>query len=259
MKLTVLGGSAASVGPGQGCSGYLLEGGDTRIVLDLGPGTLPELRRHADYRTLDGIVISHMHVDHVLDLLALRFALAYNPVPAPLPVPLWLPPDGTAVLRQAGAAFRTSDSADDFFSPMFAISEYDPEASVTIGDLTMTFARTVHALPCWAMRVASTNQPGQDLVYTADTGPAARLETFAQGCAVLLSEATLPITRDEPAETRIHLMGREAGEIAAKAGAKTLVLTHMFEENDPVDTQVRAAEVFSGAIQRAVPGLVVEW
>ena len=259
MKLTVLGGSAAGVGAGQGCSGYLVEGGDTRIVLDLGPGTLLELRRHTDYRTLDGIVISHMHLDHVLDLLALRFTLAYNPVPAPLPTPVWLPPDGAAVLRQAGAAFATSESSDDFFSPMFAISEYDPDASVTIGDLTVTFARTVHPVPCWAMRVASASQPGQDLVYTADTGPAAKLENFAQGCAVVLSEATLPDTRDEPDESRIHLTASEAGEIAAKSGAQTLVLTHMFEENDPVEIQVRAAEAFSGPIYRAAPGLTVEW
>ena len=259
MKLTVLGGSAASVGPGQGCSGYLIEGGDTRIVLDLGPGTLPELRRHTDYRTMDGIVISHMHLDHVLDLLALRFAVAYNPVPAPLPIPLWLPPDGSTVLQRAGAAFSTSDTGGDFFTPMFAISEYDPDASLTIGDLTVTFARTVHPLPCWAMRIASASQPGQDLVYTADTGPAVKLETFSMGCAVVLSEATLPITRDDPDESRIHLKGKDAGEIAAKSGAQTLVLTHMFEENDPVDTQVRAAEVFSGPIHRAVPGLAIEW
>ncbi len=200
-----------------------------------------------------------MHLDHVLDLLALRFALAYNPIPAPLPIPLWLPPGGTTVLRDAGAAFKTSDSADDFFSPMFAISEYDPGASLTISDLTMTFARTVHPLPCWAMRVAAASQPGQDLVYTADTGPTAKLENFAQGCAVVLAEATLPVTREDPYETRIHLMGRDAGEIAAKAGAQTLVLTHMFEENDPVDSQLRAAEAFSGPIHRAVPGLTVEW
>lgn len=259
MKLTVLGGSAAGVGPGQGCSGYLVEDGDTRIVLDLGPGTLLELRRHTDHRTLDGIVISHMHLDHVLDLLALRFTLAYNPVPAQLPIPLWLPPDGAAVLRKAGAAFASPGADGDFFSPMFAISEYDPEDSISIGDLTVAFARTVHPLPCWAMRVASGSQPGQDLVYTADTGPAARLEHFARGCAVLLSEATLPTMRDEPFESRIHLNGREAGEIAAKAGARTLVLTHMFEENDPVDSQTRAAEAFAGPIHRAVPGLTVEW
>ncbi|HEX7104031.1 MAG TPA: hypothetical protein VF201_15410, partial [Nitrolancea sp.] len=39
----VLGGASAAPNPGQGCSGYLVQLGETRIVLDLGPGTLPEL------------------------------------------------------------------------------------------------------------------------------------------------------------------------------------------------------------------------
>ena len=69
MKLTVLGGSAASPNVGMGCAGVLLQTDRTRLVLDLGPGTLQELRRHTDFRTLDAVIVSHMHVDHVLDLL----------------------------------------------------------------------------------------------------------------------------------------------------------------------------------------------
>ena len=107
MKLTgMLGGSAAGPGPGQGCSGYLVESGDSRIVLDLGPGTLPELRRHTDYRTLDGIIISHMHLDHVLGSARSPVrALRTTRCQRRCPIPLWLPPDGSVVLHRAGAAF----------------------------------------------------------------------------------------------------------------------------------------------------------
>src|SRR5262245_21691187 len=101
VRLTVLGGSAASPNAGAGCSGYLVEEGETRLWIDPGPGTLAELRSHTDYRSLSAVLISHMHLDHVLDLLALRHALAYNPVPAPGPVPVWLPPDGSAFLARA--------------------------------------------------------------------------------------------------------------------------------------------------------------
>jgi ribonuclease BN (tRNA processing enzyme) len=72
MQLVVLGGSAASPNAGAGCSGYLVQHGDDNVVLDLGPGTLPELRRHTDYRTLRAVVISHLHPDHTLDLVALQ-------------------------------------------------------------------------------------------------------------------------------------------------------------------------------------------
>ncbi len=110
MRLTVLGGSAAGPNVGQGCSGYLLDVGSTRLVLDLGPGTLPELRRFADFRTLAGLVVSHLHVDHVLDLVALRFALAYNPVRPPGRLPLWLPPGGQDFLGGVAAALAEPSS-----------------------------------------------------------------------------------------------------------------------------------------------------
>ena len=124
MRLTVLGGSAAGVNTGQGCSGYLLETGETTLVLDLGPGTLPELRRHTDFRTLAGVVISHLHLDHVLDLLAFRFLLAYNPIRPPEKLPLWLPPNGRDFLRRAAAAFAQPGQEHDFFSGVFDIPNH---------------------------------------------------------------------------------------------------------------------------------------
>lgn len=87
MKLTVLGGAAAGPGPRQGCSGYLVETGGTCLVLDLGPGTLSELRQHTAMAALDAIIISHMHIDHMLDLFALWWGWIYNPRPLPAPLP----------------------------------------------------------------------------------------------------------------------------------------------------------------------------
>lgn len=259
MRLTVLGGSAAGPNTGQGCSGYLVQSGETRVVLDLGPGTLPELRRHADYRTLDGIVISHLHLDHVLDLLALRFALAYNPIPAPLPVPLWLPPGGNDFLRKAAAAFAAPGEAAEFFPSVFSIAEYDPDSTVEIGDLVITFARTLHPVPCWAMRLSSAQQPDRDLVFTADTGSITDLMRFGDGAAVLLSEATLPAPADTPGKQGVHITAAEAGDMARAIGVETLVLTHIWEESGSAETVDQAAETFSGKIALARPGLQIEW
>ena len=64
MRLTVLGGAAAGGNPGQGTSGYLVQARGAAIALDLGFGTLAELRLHASMRDLDAIVVSHLHLDH---------------------------------------------------------------------------------------------------------------------------------------------------------------------------------------------------
>lgn len=258
MKLTTLGGSAAGTGTRQGSSSYLVQTDNTTLVLDLGPGTLQELRAHVDYRNLDGIVISHLHADHILDLVALRFTLSYNPISAPGPIPLHLPPDGIATLRRIAQAFDDPDSGLDWFSSVFDIQEYDPAGSVEVGDFTCTFQPTVHFVPCWAIRVHAQGESG-DLFYTADTGPAADLVPFGKGCAVVIAEAAHLTVPDMPFEDRGHLTPPEAAQLAVDTGAHTLVLTHMFEEHG-IDKLMHAAhDAFPGTLLRATPGLTVRW
>lgn len=258
MRLTVLGGSAAGPNAGQGCSGYLLEGIGGRIVLDLGPGTLPELRRHVDYRTIGGIVVSHLHLDHVLDLFALRFLLAYNPVPPPRPVPLLLPPGGAAFLRAAAAPFAGDGNADRFFGSLFQVAEYDPALPTNHAGFTIRFAPTVHYVPCWAMRIGDGSGRG-DLVYGADGGPASALAPFADDAAVLVAEAAAIEPTTEPWGERGHMTPAEAAALAAEVKAGVLVLTHVWEEVGVERAAAEAARHFAGRIVAARSGAYVEW
>jgi ribonuclease BN (tRNA processing enzyme) len=254
MHLTVLGGSAASPNPGMGCAGLLVRTDRTRLVLDLGPGTLQELRRHTDFRTLDAVIVSHMHVDHVLDLLALRHALAYNPLPAPAPVPVWLPPGGAELLAKATAPFDACDEPERFASTV-KVTEYDPAQPLTIGDVVVRFAPAVHYIPAWAIRVQAPAGPA--LGYTGDTGPTAELAQFFAGVHVLVAEATLLEPSARPPIERGSLTAAEAGELAVDAGAEILVLAHMWEERGFAAYRAQAAQVFTGRIEMASPGLIV--
>ena len=256
MRLTTLGGSAAGPNPGQGCSGYLVESGGTRLVLDLGPGTLPVLRLHADFRRLDGVILSHLHVDHMLDVIALRYALAYNPVRPEGPIPLWLPPGGFTFLDAIARAFMPAGDRDAFFS-VFALAEYDPDAALTAGDIQVRFHPTVHYIPCWAMRVS--NGIDGDLFYTADTGPAATLVPFARGSRIIIAEGTKQPGDREPFATRGHLTPEEAGRLASEVQAEVLVLTHLWAENDPFRAVAQAGAAFRGQVVLATPGRQVTW
>ena len=175
------------------------------------------MRRHTDFRTLDAVIVSHMHVDHVLDLLALRHALAYNPLPAPAPVPIWLPPGGAELLAQATAPFDACDEPGRFAATV-NVAEYDPARPLTIGDVVVTFAPAVHDIPAWAIRVQPSEGPA--LGYTGDTGPAAALAEFFAGVQVLVAEATLLEPGVRPWDERGSLTATEAGELAFAAGAK---------------------------------------
>lgn len=257
-KLTVLGGSAAGISTGQGCSGYLVQIDDTSIVLDLGPSTLIELRKHVNYRTLDGIVISHLHMDHVLDLFILRFMLSYNPVKPDGKIPLFLPPGGLDFMQKAASLWATADDDEaEYFSAVFEMQEYDPAGPLTIGAAQITFAPTVHPVPCWAMRVHPAN--GDDLLYTADTGTAVDLTGFADGCAVMITDSASVASAPEEMKANVHMDARAAAELAQAAGVKHLVLSHQWEELDPMSNAAVAREVFRGRLTVAIPGLTVTW
>ena len=256
MKLTVLGGSAAGPNPGQGCSGYLVESGTTHVVVDLGPGTFPELRRHIDFRSIDGVVVSHGHLDHFLDLLTLRYALAYNPVSAGGPLPLWLPPGGAALLDRLAEAITDGDDTSEYLS-VFEVNQYEPDALLKISELEFSFHPTVHYAPCWAVRIS--NGSDRDLFYTADSGPAANLSAAARGSHIVVAEGTDTGGSEEPYASRGHMTPAEAGALAREAGANRLVLSHLWAENDPFRSVSEASRVFGGPVELATPGLCVSW
>jgi len=257
-QLTVLGGSAAGVGTGMGCSAYLITVNDTNVVLDLGPNTIQQLRKHVDYRTLDAIVISHLHLDHILDLFALRFMLSYNPVKADRKIPLYLPPDGLAFFSRAAELFATSsDDVGEYFSAVFDRQEKDPARAITVGEITISFAPTVHIIPCWAMRIHP--QDSDDLVYTADSGTDADLDAFIAGAAVMVADSAAAPDAPDFVKAGIHFDAAAAATLAQNAGANHLVLTHQWEEADPTDNAAIAREIFPGRISIASPGLTVTW
>lgn len=257
-QLTILGGSSAGVGTGQGCSSYLVSIDDTNIVLDMGPDTLLELRKHVDYRTLDAIVISHLHLDHILDLFALRFMLAYNPVKAEKKIPVLLPPNGLAFMTQAAELFATdSDDVAEYFSAVFEMSEYDPSAETNINGITLTFAPTVHIIPCWAIRVEPAD--GAALLYTADAGTDSDIEAIAKDAAVIVADSASGPDFPEHVKRTIHFDAAAAAGIADRAGCQHLVLSHQWEETDPLLNAAIAREHFQGRISIASPGLTVTW
>ena len=50
MRLTVVGCSGSYPGPGDACSGYLVQGGGVNVIIDMGPGTLANLQQHIGVR-----------------------------------------------------------------------------------------------------------------------------------------------------------------------------------------------------------------
>jgi ribonuclease BN (tRNA processing enzyme) len=96
---------------------------------------------------------------------------------------------------------------------------------------------------------------GETIVISGDTRPNANLIKYAKGADVLVLEAYLPEWFDRVDVPEIagklkhyHTSAEEAGEIAAAAGVKTLVLTHLIPVNEEETFRERAARKFKGTI-----------
>jgi ribonuclease BN (tRNA processing enzyme) len=120
--LTVLGTAAPYPLPDRPCSGYLLAGGGAQVWMDAGPGSLAELLRHTTLDQLDAVWISHLHLDHVGDLLNAYYALAYGlPPPLARPLPVYAP----AALGKRLTGFFEQDDAG-FVSDVLELRERTP-------------------------------------------------------------------------------------------------------------------------------------
>ena len=88
MKLTILGNNGPYPAAGGACSGYLLTGdhGRTQVLIDCGAGVLSGLSTWISWEALDAVILSHLHYDHMSDLLPMQYAMQFHPRPAPLPV-----------------------------------------------------------------------------------------------------------------------------------------------------------------------------
>ncbi|MGH9172991.1 MAG: MBL fold metallo-hydrolase [Vicinamibacterales bacterium] len=257
LSVTILGGSAAWPNPGQGCSSYLVSDGQTSVLLDCGPDTLLELRKHADYTALDAIVVSHCHADHILDLVPYRYGLIYGPRRSSRRIPVWLPPGGITRLTMLASAFDgQGEPASAFWDPAFALAEYDPSSSLQINELALSFASTQHFVECYAIRVDSTD--GRALVYSSDTGSIDPLKGLVMGADVVIAEATVEHHDDRPAETRGHITPEDAACLAVAAGARALVVTHLWSERSDDVVRKEASASFDGEVLIAKPGLRVD-
>lgn len=254
LRLTCLGGAAAWPNPGQGCSSYLISSSASTILVDAGPNTLLELRKHVLYSQIDAVIISHCHADHILDLIPYRYGLVYGKEQANGPIPLFLPPAGTEILRDLASVLGgRGEEASGFWDTAFEMQEYVPTETLLLGDIGVTFHRTEHAAECYAMRFECN---GACIVYTADTGEFNQLATFAKPCDLLIAEATMPEDSDQASAG--HLTPSQAGMLAASCNAGSLLLTHLWSERPDAEVIAGAGESYSGPIDVVKPGTIAD-
>ncbi|PXY21413.1 MBL fold metallo-hydrolase [Prauserella muralis] len=251
MRLTILGCSGSIPGPGAAASGYLVEADGFLLGIDLGNGTFAQLQALCDPFRLGALVLSHLHPDHCADFSALTVLRRYHPDPPYDPrqrrLGVYAPEEAAARLANAYAPHEAERLATDLTD----VYDFHPLSArpVRVGPFDIGAVPVDHPTEAFGVRVSNS---GRTLAYTGDTGPCAALDELAGGADVLLAEASWTDAPDRPGG--VHLSGRQAGELAARAGVGRLLLTHVAPWSDPAKILAEARAAFSGPVDLVEQG-----
>jgi ribonuclease BN (tRNA processing enzyme) len=262
VRLTVVGCSGSTSGPGSPASCYLLqapyEGRTFSLVLDLGPGSFGALYNYVDPSAIDAYALSHLHPDHCLDLCAAYVAARYSAT-APWPRQPVYAPAGAAA--RIAAAYDVPQRDGSPTEGGMTIGEWFDfrtwRAEQRIGPFRVATAAVDHPVEAYATRVTEAVEGGGSLVFSGDTGPCPALVDLARGedgdgVDVLLVESAFMHGPDLPAG--LHLTGRQAAEAGEQAGVGRVVLTHIPPWHVPEDVLTEATPHFAGPTSLAVTG-----
>jgi ribonuclease BN (tRNA processing enzyme) len=246
VRLTVLGSSPSWPNPGEASSGYLVEAGRERLLLDCGNGVLGRFRALGDVPPT-AIVLSHLDPDHISDLWSVMFGVRYGPLRWSATT-LYAPPGGRVVLSEVldGFGLRLRD-----LEQAVAVREYRTSMPLEIGEAVLTFARTRHSAHSYATRI---EHGGRVLVYTGDATLTSGLLEHARGADLLLAEATSALQESDPAG--VHMTAAETASLARDAGVGQLVLTHLAAEDR--EGSLAAARAIHPLTELALPAAVFD-
>lgn len=247
---------------GRAQSSNLLVVNGAQYLIDAGDGVTRRLiRLGTNFRTIEDVFITHPHSDHTGGLGALM-GLIYD-MTRTKPVNIYGPP-GTAASVQGLLQFltvsseiRISDGTNaTVVSKLFSghdtgVGTIFQDANVRVTAVENTHFHFPPGSPGYGKYKSYSyrfDTPDRSVVFTGDTGPSDAVTQLAKGADMLVSEATNPIdefkegliksgrwpamTPEEQAgmirhHIEEHLLPEEIGKMAAGAGVKTVVLTHL--------------------------------
>ncbi len=229
IRIHILGAGGAIPLPERSPAAYHVDLDGDPILMDPGPGALVRLvAAGLAPRGVDDIglvLLSHLHPDHCLDLIALLFAV-HSPLPARRdPLVVWGPPgllDYLEKLRGVWGRWLEPRHRE------LQVAELVPGVARTLpqGGSVRPFLveHPQDRLARQCFGYVFTDRAGRVAVYSGDTGPCPALTSAARGVDLLLVECS---TTDALA-TPGHMTVGQVAALCAEARPRQTVLTHQY-------------------------------
>jgi ribonuclease Z len=262
VDVTLLGTGSPLPSPDRAGPATLVRAGDATVLVDCGRGVVMRLAAAGVLPVgLTAVLLTHLHSDHITDLndvVTTQWVMA----PRPLPLRVVGPPGTRGVVQELLAMlapdqrYRIDHHADLTEGPLVEVTEVGPGDVVALGRATATVHPTDHrpVTPTVGYRI---EHDGAVAAIAGDTVPCEGLDALCAGADLYVQTVIREdLVRAIPSPRLqdildYHSTVEQAAQTAARAGVRTLVLTHYVPPMTPGDEdawRALAAAYFDGEI-----------
>lgn len=270
MKVTLLGTGSPIPDPNRAGPSTLVQAAGQHIVVDCGRGCVMRLTAAGVFPPfLSAVLLTHLHSDHISDLndiVTSRWIMSPNPIVTHIygPVGTAQVVAGLRTMLELDAQYRLDHHADLRSGPgmQIEVHEVSPGDEFSIGDVRVKVGRTDHrpVQPTIGYRFEA---EGKVAALAGDTVPCAELDALCDGADIYVQTVLRPDLVDAmkkmlPAQAPrlhdildYHSSVEDAGQTAARARVKTLMLTHYVPAMQPGQENEwigQAAKHFAGRV-----------
>lgn len=261
MKITLLGTGSPIPSPDRAGPATLVQTDTSNILFDSGRGVVMRLAQALLFPSmLSGVVLTHLHSDHVCDLndvITTHWVMSAPGTSLRIVGPVGTKAfvDATLLTLETDVGYRVRHHDDLNEGPLLDVLEVEPGATCTIGDQEVLVGATDHrpVEPTLGYRIA---KDGTSAVIAGDGVPCTSLDELLKGATAYVQTVLREDLVKLIPSARLHEILAyhssvgQAAQTAQRAGVKALVLTHLIPPPAPGTEEEwrQLAEGFDGTI-----------
>jgi ribonuclease BN (tRNA processing enzyme) len=238
-ELIVIGSGTGIPSLRRGFPGIVILSDSTKLLIDSGSGTL---RRMLDvgltYRDIDLLLYTHIHPDHVSDLVPILFACKYADFPRE-----------KDLLCAGGPGFKSYfEKLRGVYGHWIVPRSYQltvkeiPQEGLAYRDLKILSKPVAHISESVGYRIEFND--GKSVAVSGDTDYCQNIIDLAFEVDLLVLECSFP----DGKKVEGHLTPSLAGRIALESRCKKLLLTHLYPVCDQFEIVGQCKKAYQGEI-----------
>lgn len=248
MPVRILGTAAAVATKNRDNASLLIYTDHESVLVDCPGSPVQKLSKsNIDLNALDAIIITHTHADHVYGLTSLIHSMMPTRVK---PIYIYGLPEVNEFVKNLLSVFNFITKTKGFEIIFRDITSGHGDLFYRGKEITIISSCVSHGIPGIALRIEMNGSTEKGIiVYSGDTGPCDGVLKLSKGADILIHESTFSSDSGK-GYVPTHTTAYQAGDIAARAGVKKLILIHFdASEISNLDRmRIEAKKAFSGVV-----------